>query len=37
MNNITLDHKLNSFGITSRSRHPKQSKEIQEAFKKIQN
>jgi transposase len=32
-----LLHQLNFSWITSRSRHPKQSKEIQEAFKKIQN
>jgi transposase len=30
-------HKLNFSWITSRSRHPKQSEEVQEAFKKIQN
>lgn len=30
-------HKLNFSWITSRSRHPKQSEEVQEAFKKIPN
>lgn len=32
-----LLHQLNFSWITSRSRHPKQSKAVQEAFKKIQN
>jgi len=32
-----LLHALNFSWITSRSRHPKQSQEIQDDFKKIQN
>ena len=32
-----LLHQLNFSWITSRSRHPKQSKAVQESFKKIQN